>query len=340
MEQPGPAGGNRAIDRGDLDWGNAFAEVAGTALGRPTVLRLGRQELSMGRERILSPLDWANIRRIFQGLTIESRHGAWSLAAFATHPVILLPTAADVPDVHTRFWGATVAWQRPKSSSIVEGALLVKATDAAGATPLAQRTTVTARLVTPLEGTALTAELEGGVQLGAAGNSSARAFMFASDLTWTRRGGWDPAITIGLDWASGTGSSESPESGTWDQLYPLAHAFAGYGDVLGRRNLVEERVVLQASPASTLRLRFAAHAFQRASNADAAYDVAGAVLRASAPGASADIGGELDVSAQWRIGRHLRLDGGVARFSPGQFMRDTGAGLPYTWAFVSVTSTF
>ena len=218
--------------------------------------------------------------------------------------------------------------------------MLVKATDAAGATPAAQRTTITGRLVTPLEGTALTVELEGGAQLGAAGNNAAHAVMFASDLTWSRREGWAPALTVGADWSSGTGSGETSQSGTWDQLYPLAHAHAGYADALGRRNLVEERIVAQVSPTATLRLRLAAHAFQRASTSDAAYDATGAVLRATGASASGDIGGELDLTAQWRVGRHLRLDGGVARFTPGQFMRETGAALPYTWGFVSVMTTF
>lgn len=333
-------GGNRAIDRNDLDWGNAFAEVSGTVLGRSAVLRLGRQELSMGRERILSPLDWANVRRIFQGATLEARQGAFTVGAFVTRPVTLLPTAADVPDVHTLFWGTTIAWQRPGQATLVEGAVLVKATDAAGATPFAQRTTLTSRIVLPLEGTPLTAELEGGAQVGASGNTAVRAFMFASDLTWSRREGWAPALTVGYDWSSGTSLGDVPQSSTWDQLYPLAHAYAGYADVLGRRNLVEERIVAQVSPTAALRLRLAAHAFQRAHLSDAVYDVTGAVLRASVVGASGDIGGEFDATAQWRWGRHLRVDGGVARFTPGQFMRDTGAALPYTWMFLSVTTTF
>ena len=103
---------------------------------------------------------------------------------------------------------------------------------------------------------------------------------------------------------------------------------------------MEERVVAQVSATQTVRVRLSAHAFQRASSFDAIYDATGAVLRTAGTGASNSVGTEGDATVQWRIGRHLRLDGGGARFTPGQFMRDTGAAQPYTWLFSSMTATF
>lgn len=333
-------GGTRLIDRNDLDWGNAFAEVAGSVIGRHTALRLGRQELSLGRERIVSPLDWANVRRIFQGATVESRRGAMSVGAFAMHPVTVIRSRADVPDTRTVFWGSTVAWQQPKGPRVMEGALLVKEADASSTTTRARRATVTARVITPVGITGVLLEIESGAQQVLTGSTVTHASMIASDLTWSRAGGWAPALSIGVDRASGTGAGAPAQSGTWDQLYPLAHAFAGLADVLGRRNLLEERVVLQVSPRAAVRVRLAAHAFQRASTSDAMYDPAGTVVRAAAAGASDAIGAEFDATAQWRIGRHVRLDGGAARFAPGQFMRDTGASQPYSWLYTSLTTTF
>lgn len=334
-------GGIRSADRDDADLQNAFVEVGGVPMGGWTwTARVGRQELLAGRERVVSPLDWLNVRRTFQGAAIEGRGDAWSLSAFATHPVVVVPAGMNVPDVHTAFWGAQLAHAPRGQSRVTELFLLVKGTDAVGAVPAAQRTTIGVRHLGPVPDTRFSYELEGGAQLGATGGNTVAAFMVVSGVTATWTGDWAPTLGAGLDYASGTGAGAAAQTGTWDQLYPLAHAFLGFADVLARRNVIEERVVATATPAATLLLRASVHAFQRASTSDAAYDVTGAVLRASGASTAGDIGGEADLTAQWRIGRHLRVDGGVARFTPGTFMRETGAASPYTWVYASVTAMF
>ena len=334
-------GGIRAADRDDADIQNAFVEMGGVPMGGWTwTARVGRQELLAGRERVVSPLDWLNVRRTFQGAAIEGRGEAWSLSAFATHPVTVVPAGMNVPDVHTAFWGAQLSHAPRGQPRVTELFLLVKGTDAAGAVPAAQRTTIGVRHLGPIPDTRFSCEIEGGAQLGASGGNAVTAFMVVTDVTAKWKGDWAPTLGAGFDYASGTGAGAAPQSGTWDQLYPLSHAFLGFADVLGRRNVVEERVVATASPTATLTLRGSIHAFQRASTTDAAYDVTGAVLRATGASTAGDIGGEADLTAQWRVGRHLRLDGGVARFSPGTLMRETGAASPYTWVYASVTATF
>ena len=334
-------GGIRAIDRDDADFSNAFVEANALPFaGMQWAVRVGRQEVLFGRERIVSLLDWVNTRRAFQGAVIEGLAGEYTLTAFATHPVTVVPDDMNVPDVHTAFWGAQLSVAprgRPRATDLY---LLVKATDASGATPYTQRVTAGARVVAAIPDTRFSYELEGGAQFGATGNTAIAAYMLATDLTasWTGRGA--PSLTLGADYSSGTGSGAAAQTGTWDQLYPTGHAFLGFADVLGRRNVIEERVVAQASATSTVRLRASLHAFQRASTSDAIYDVAQGILRASGVSSAGEIGGEADLTALWRIGRHLRLEGGVSRFDPGAFFRETGAALPYTWGFFSVTATF
>ncbi len=333
-------GGIRTADRDDADVQQGFVEARDIAIGSGHwAVRLGRQELLFGRERVLSPLDWVNARRTFQGGVIEGRAGAFAYTALWVHPVNIVSAGMNVPDVHTSLWGGQVNWDRG-GSAITEAYALVRRVDAAGTAPASQRTTIAARTLGAVAGAALTYEFEGGLQVGSAGSNAVQAWMFVSDLTRTWGGSHAPSITVGADYSSGTGAGAPAQSGTWDQLYPLAHAFLGFADVLGRRNAIEERIVGQWSPTPSVRIRTSVHAFQRASVDDAAYDVTGAVLRASIPNAPRDVGGEADLTAIWRVGRHLRLDGGVARFTPGDYLRATGAALPYTWGFVSVTATF
>lgn len=333
-------GGTRLIDRNDLDFGNAFAELAFNSTRHGLSVRLGRQELLLGRERVVSPLDWVNVRRVFEGAALDLRRGPLSIAAFTTHPLAVSRSRLDVPDRRTTFWGTTATWHRTKSPRVIDGGILIKSTQAKGADPFAERASGVARIITPFVARGFLLEMEGGVQQLRRAGQRSLASMMSTDLTWSRPQSWAPSVGIGFDRASGTGAGKLAQSGTWDQLYPLAHAYVGFADVLGRRNLMEERVVAQFSPKTSVRVRFSAHAFQRVSSFDAIYDATGAVLRTTGTNASNIVGTEGDATVQWRIGRHVRLDGGGARFAPGRFMRDTGAARPYTWLFSSMTATF
>src|SRR6187397_1802880 len=54
---------------------------------KPVYLRVGRQELLYGSQRLVSPLDWANTRRNFEGVTFLYKGTDWNIDAFLTHPI-------------------------------------------------------------------------------------------------------------------------------------------------------------------------------------------------------------------------------------------------------------
>ncbi|MBI3790897.1 MAG: alginate export family protein [Gemmatimonadetes bacterium] len=334
-------GGIRTTDRDDGDILNAFVEVNRLPwLGAQWAVRYGRQELLFGRERIVSPADWSNVKRTFQGAVVEARGGGWLLTAFATHPVALIPAAMDVPDVHTAFWGAELTVAPPGGVHITDLFAYVKAVDAAGATPFTQRVTLGTRSVAVFPDSPFGYEVEGGVQVGAAGNTGVHAYMVDAEFNAALPFALAPSLAVGGGYASGSDAGATAQEGTWDQLFPLAHSYLGYADVLGRKNVIEERIVGTLNPARSVRLRLSIHAFQRANTADAIYDTPGAVLRAPGTSSARDIGGETDLTVQWRATLHLRIDGGFAHFTPGTFMRDTGSALSYSWMYAAVTATF
>lgn len=76
----------RAIEVNRSDLLNAFIDYkfiddccGGTLTGR-----VGRQELLYGSERLISPLDWANTRRTFDGLKFMWKDDCWNLDVFYT----------------------------------------------------------------------------------------------------------------------------------------------------------------------------------------------------------------------------------------------------------------
>ena len=58
-------------------------------------VRLGRQELLYGAQRLISPLDWANTRRTFDGYRFLYNSKDWALDGFYTNPVNRIPANVD-----------------------------------------------------------------------------------------------------------------------------------------------------------------------------------------------------------------------------------------------------
>ena len=84
--------GTRPIDENDLDIQNLFVDVKlfDNDYGKFTA-RVGRQELIYGAQRTVSPLDWANTRRTFEGVRGLYQNGDTSIDAFWTEFVPVDP---------------------------------------------------------------------------------------------------------------------------------------------------------------------------------------------------------------------------------------------------------
>src|SRR5207237_5389831 len=100
-------------NRGDLL--NLFVDVKvwETCKEHPIYFRIGRQELLYGSERLISPLDWANTRRTFQGAKLFYRGDQWDADAFVVQPVVPNPGRFDSVDNNQVFSGLWVT-HRPR----------------------------------------------------------------------------------------------------------------------------------------------------------------------------------------------------------------------------------
>ncbi len=71
----GRAGGPRGSGEDRLDLHQAFADLS---FG-PVTVRVGRQELAFGSQRLISVRDGPNVRQTFDGGTVVVRRGRWTL---------------------------------------------------------------------------------------------------------------------------------------------------------------------------------------------------------------------------------------------------------------------
>jgi len=334
----------RAIDKDVLDVQQAYVD-GGTALGSwRASARVGRADLLFGRERLVSPLDWVNTRRTFQGASVTMTGHAMRLEAFWAHPVLVRREKPNIGDSTHVLYGlyATRAW--PDRAMTTDAYWLRSESRAAafnGTAGYERRNTLGVRVARRApEGGGLDFDVEAATQFGSIGAQDVGATMLGSEAGWTlsRRGA--PRVYVGLDYASGDKKSGG-SVGTFNQLYPLGHAYLGYLDVVGRQNVVDLRGGVTLHPTEPTSLRLDVHNFWRASASDALYDAGGAVLRAAGTSNANRIGTEFDLTARMPVyGGRVWMQGGISRFFAGKFLQETGQSHDIDWIYVQASLNF
>jgi hypothetical protein len=318
-------GGRRTLDVDELDLQNAFVDLAHDLAGWRATLRLGRQELSYGAQRLVSPLDWSNTRRTWDGARIITRREDWRVDAFATRPVAIEQYSLNEPDDDQAFYGVYAAYAPTGGKQGVDLYWLrLDRDELPGGDE--ERATVGARGYTVCPLTGVDVEGEAGWQYGDAGSRDIEAWFAAVTAGYTWSGlAIKPRAAIGYDMASGDDDPGDGTAGTFNQLFPLGHAYLGYLDVLGRQNITDFHQSVSWWPVpGAVQIKIDHHVFHRAETADAAYNVGGGVLREGDAGTSSDLGRELNLTLTWKRDRHTMLTAGYGRFWTGTFIEQSG----------------
>ncbi|MEK7667034.1 MAG: alginate export family protein, partial [Gemmatimonadota bacterium] len=294
------AGGKRLADVDELDLHQGFLELSGRMLRRSgaTTARIGRQELSFGRERLVSPLDWSNVRRSFDGIAVTRTRGPMTVTSFLTRPVQQDKYRFNPWDEHRAFYGVYGTAATARGDRRMDVYWLGLTQDAAvfnGTSGSEGRHTLGLRFSGGGPRQLGDYDLEAAYQFGSLGGASISAWM-VSALAGRRLSvaASAPRLWLGFDFASGDGESGGAV-GTFNQLFPLGHAYFGYVDLVGRQNIVDASGGVSWPVVPPFVLTVDGHRFWRASAADAMYRADGAVVRAGTPGSSRDLGTELDV---------------------------------------------
>lgn len=336
--------GPRPIDLNQGDLLNLFAEVASPVGALDGLgVRVGRQELLFGKQRLISPLDWANTRRTFQGVRAWAVEGPHRVDAFWTRPVAIEEgTLDDEWNEDQALFGAyyqNTTWTCLTWDAYLIGLWRERATYG-GVTEDERRITLGARIDGKISGTRLDYEAEGGVQFGSFGDGDVRAGFASLVLGWSPCWGRaKPRLALGLDWASGDDEAGDEDVGTFNQLFPLGHAYHGYADLVGRQNLLAAYLHASVEPVKSLQLKAWLHGFWRADEADALYHAGGGVQRAPAGSTETFVGTELDLTLEYALGRHWAALLGWSRFFPGDFVDETGAHRTVDFPYLQVAWT-
>ncbi len=338
-------GGIRWNEQDRHDWQNAFAEAG---WGNRLAVRYGRQDITLGKERLVGISDWTNSRRNFEGLRVRASLGNLAVDAVDARVIVVRPDLPDLPDSTTRFKYLAVGSAGVARPSLSAAPALwqvygMRLDNVLGS--LLRRNTFGARAEwrAPMPAGAVgSLEVESAAQRGQQGTQRIEAWFFASDasVAW-RRAPLSPTLLLGFDRGSGDKNPTDGIAGTFTALYASAHSFGGIADVFGRGNTQEMRIGAILEPTSWARLQWISRGFSRLELLDGAYTKQNTVFRAPAGNTSREIGAEHDVELTVRATRHLRLQVGGAAVNPGEYLRTTpGGAVPIRFGYAATTFVF
>ncbi len=294
-------------------------------------VRGGRQELLFGSQRSISPPDWNNTRRTFNGVRGYYQTKEWDFDLFWVQPVIPHPTRIDSIDHKQHFAGAWVT-HRPEKGQFRDFYYLYL--DNANSTT--QQGIGRAPINVHSIGTRWAGDkcnvlydAEAVMQYGEARDQAICAGAFSGGLGYN----WadlpmNPIFWLYYDVASG---DQNPNKGgyhTYSQLFPFGHYYLGWIDVVGRQNIQDINAHVYLYPTKWITLNAQFHQFSLVSSRDALYGASGAVLRRDATGkAGRDVGQEIDLIANFHMNKYTDFLVSYSYLRAGNFLQQTGSGI-------------
>lgn len=324
------AGGPRPVDENRLDVHQLFgdARVPFDSGDDSVTLRVGRQEMAYGSQRLISVRESPNIRRAFDAARVLVNVGGARVDAFFARPVEDdQGTFDDWGDDHVNFWGVYATLPLAGAAAQMDVYYLgLRRPDAEFADGAADelRHSVGARAFGKSDGWDY--NVEGVVQFGAFGDRDIFAWTLASDAGFTFSGApFEPRLGLKTDVISGTTRpGGGGRLGTFNALFPRG-AYFGEAALIGPANLLDVHPTLDLQLSETVTLSADWDIFWRYSVDDGLYDNGGNVLR-PAGGDERFIGHQASVGLSWDVDAHAEVHAAYSHFFAGDYLRDSGPG--------------
>ena len=283
-----------------LDLRQAWVEF-GNPKEFPLTLKLGRQILSYGDERLIGAFDWNNIGRTFDAARLRWEEKTWSLDAFAGSVVVpergsynqsdffngnetdrqqifsgLYFQTTAVPFQATDLYvlhlheDDSVKYQPNPDGDTNFFTLGVRAKSKPGAFARQETVPVDGKesrdgkqvaVATPPRPVGFDYEAEFAFQTGHVRGLDLTAFAAHGGVGYTLDTRWLPRLGLAYSFATGDNDSTDHDIETFQNLFPTNHKFYGQMDLFSWQNMHDLEVNLKVSPIRALTLRAEYHAF-------------------------------------------------------------------------------
>ena len=354
-----PQGSSPESD-GPVDLHQAYVTL-GNHKEFPVSVKVGRQELSYGDERLVGGFAWNNIGRVFDGAKMRWQNAWFGMDAFATRLVVPDDNNFNLSNEYEHFSGVYINTKKiPKNwtefyvlaRNVSPDAAFLKApatTPAPFNTSARDIYTVGARFRSAtnewgnFDYTVEAAGQFGNWKRPATGarpgeRDEHQAFAFSANLGYTFDDvSGKPRLALEYAFASGDSDLNDGTHETFDNLYPTNHKFYGYMDLVSWQNIHDVRAICSIKPHPKVSLAVEGHAFWLADTNDRFYNV-GAVPRAGSgasgladsgtgyginPSYDSFLGTEVDLVCGVILSRFMNFEAGYAHFFSGPYISES-----------------
>jgi hypothetical protein len=341
----------------------------------PVSLKVGRQELSYGDERLVGAFGWNNIGRVFDAAKVRWQNSLFGADFFTSRVVIPEDNQFNVNNDYEWFSGMYLtSGAIPKNQADIYFFARNASQEAIAAEPSPQAPQPSARDIYTV-GFRLKSKpgefghwdylVDSAFQFGdyqdrrlpGAPRLDQEAYMLVLQGGYTFADTW-ASPRLALEYALGSGDSD-PKDGkheTFDNLFPTNHKFYGYMDFFSLQNLHDVRGILQLKPHPRVSVALEGHGFWLADTHDNLYNVGGAPRGgvAATPagngygvnsGYSNFAGTEIDVVAGYALTRFAQLEAGYGHFFVGDYIQSslsapTFGSTDADWVYIQASINF
>ena len=299
-------------------------------------LRLGRQELQLGRGRLVSVREGPNVRRNFDGarLTIGDPTNGAGLDAFALFPVEPARRVFDDEvDGDEFFWGAQAATTPIDESAVGPGRLetyyLGRYRDRARYDAVVgseHRHSFGVRWAGPVwaDATGLRVDFEAVAQVGRVGDRDIAAWTASS--SWTRPFDtvpWRPKPGVRLDVISGDPDPDDGTLETFDALYPN-NSYFSEAAIFAPANLFDVNASFACAPRDDLSVELLWDFLWRYATDDGVYVPPGIPAIAGDASDRRFLGHSISLNVTWQVRDDVDATATFTHFEAGAVVEDAG----------------
>ena len=320
----------------------------GNVLSHPLTLKLGRQTLAYGDERLIGVSEWNNLSRVFDAVKLRWEEKNWSVDVFSASVVdntdrgqlnqsdFLNGREKNTGEMLSGIYASTTAlgpqttdlyvFQLHKELSGGNTNFFTFGTRMKSKPGAFSAATVDGKK----KPVGFDYSGEFAYQAGKLNKSGAvkdlRAFALNAGGGYTFDTAGTPRVGLAYSYATGDKNGSDNKWDGFQNLYPTNHKFYGQLDAFSWQNMHDLEVNLKVSPVKNVTLKAELHAFWLASTSDAWYRASTSSLGRSAnSAASTYAGSEADLTASWNVTKPLAVEVGYSRFNAGSYLKDTGA---------------
>jgi len=308
---------NASSERSDLFVG--YVDFSGGKdMGK---LRLGRQQLFIGSQRLMGESDWGNTGRSFDA----ARWTFNRLDVFAGRLAVNSTPSKDAMVAGAFYQG-----------SLGDSMLLYKH-DERGPS---HDDVYTLNHNVKFKQGKWSGDVEGALQFGRRGDQKLEAWAVGSKINYQMNPKW----RLYGELAAASGGGDDDTTRTFDQIYASNHSRYGVMDMQGWRNMTGISLGANFRPTTRLSISLEYHRFGLWDDSDAWYGDGGGRNGSFVDptgNSGRNVGQEFDLFGNYTIDSRSQIEGGIGLFQPGDFIESfPGRGQNQVWGYVQYRIRF